>query len=79
MQITQILAELEEAERQKMQAVEGVSPLQAMDNRQQERQLLTLGIKRPKASKIARQLLAADPEMRPLLQMARIGTHTEEY
>jgi hypothetical protein len=79
MRITQILADAENMLEQQRMGAEEISPYSAMQ-RPDDAQLrqIVARLKKPKPTKIMRQILAEDPSMRPLLQNFSLG-YAEEY
>jgi hypothetical protein len=75
MRITEILSELEAAEDARIRGAESLSPLQRAesDYESPEVRALMAKLKRPQPTKIARQMLASDPNVRPLLKNLSIG------
>jgi hypothetical protein len=82
MRITQILAELEAKEAERMAGVEGISPLAKMqaqsDDPEAKYRAIVAKLKRPKPTKIMRQILSENEEARPLLRNLSLG-YAEEY
>jgi hypothetical protein len=77
MRITEMLSELENREQERMDAVEGLSPLTRGQTQDPEMRSIIARLKRPRPTRILRQMLAADPETRPLLKNLSLG-YSEE-
>ena len=72
MRITEMIADLEAQEEERLRAAEGISPLQAKSP-EDEMRAIVAKLKKKSPTKMLRQALAADPEMRPILKNLSLG------